>query len=536
MIHSASYNMTTSAFDVTEAEEHFTVDSTTGYASDDLVYDSNGNLTYDGLQSYSYDGWNRMKTVAHAYRALTADGGDGNVHSGQTLSATSYDAAGRRIVKAISNTGNLDCTYHYYLSGQSVVEERNGSDQPIKDHVWGLSYIDEALQTRINTDPTGTATWSSYWLMQDANSNVLGVVDSSGVLQERYEYTAYGQRQVFYSPGSNDPGCYAPVPISRRFVTTGSVIQPYGLCETGHQGLSHDEETGLVYNDARYVHPRLGRFLQNDPMGYHDGPNSQEYLGSNPITRADPTGLYYLDHVEGPFGPNWDPRKGACLLKFNKIYNPGWLDRSRIGSLFTDAMPYAISIYVNTGLTECECTKKGIKDAVDDGRMDQIMYVSGVAGGLEMVKQALHDNADVTMNGMLGEAGGPAVGMVIGKVGAKATNLEDMPMIGGSSGGPTAGKRFTDAQRAEDAGKPCSYCGRIQRKSRGCQIHVKPTILIRDLEEATTPPKTEFQLVRSVINRRVQKPLPNLPHGKLLKENNNELQTIVRWTNKGKVL
>jgi len=42
-----SYNTSTSAFDITEAEEHFTVDSTTGYASDDLVYDNNGNLTYD---------------------------------------------------------------------------------------------------------------------------------------------------------------------------------------------------------------------------------------------------------------------------------------------------------------------------------------------------------------------------------------------------------------------------------------------------------------------------------------------------------
>jgi hypothetical protein len=46
-----------------------------------------------------------------------------------------YDAAGRRITKAIAGTGMDDCTYHYFLSGNSVVEERNGSDQPIKDHV-----------------------------------------------------------------------------------------------------------------------------------------------------------------------------------------------------------------------------------------------------------------------------------------------------------------------------------------------------------------------------------------------------------------
>ena len=31
------------------------------------TYDRNGNLTYDGLQQYTYDAWNRMMTAAHAY-------------------------------------------------------------------------------------------------------------------------------------------------------------------------------------------------------------------------------------------------------------------------------------------------------------------------------------------------------------------------------------------------------------------------------------------------------------------------------------
>ncbi len=59
-----SYNSSTSSFDTTELQEHFTVDSS-GYASDTLAYDANGNLTYDGTQSYTYDAWNRLMTVAH---------------------------------------------------------------------------------------------------------------------------------------------------------------------------------------------------------------------------------------------------------------------------------------------------------------------------------------------------------------------------------------------------------------------------------------------------------------------------------------
>lgn len=44
----------------------------------------------------------------------------------------SYDARGRRIVKALSGTGSWDCTYNYYLDGDCVVEERNGSNPTIK--------------------------------------------------------------------------------------------------------------------------------------------------------------------------------------------------------------------------------------------------------------------------------------------------------------------------------------------------------------------------------------------------------------------
>jgi hypothetical protein len=39
----------------------------------------------------------------------------------------------------------------------------------------------------------------------------------------------------------------------------------------GHQGLMHDEENGLVYNRHRMLHPRAGRFMQCDPLGYVDG-------------------------------------------------------------------------------------------------------------------------------------------------------------------------------------------------------------------------------------------------------------------------
>ena len=91
----------------------------------------------------------------------------------------SYDAKGRRISKAVSNTGQWDCTYHYYLDQDSVIEEQNGSAQTIKQYVWGKQYIDELVQTSINSSPSSQSTCDvPYWACQDANWNVLGVVDA----------------------------------------------------------------------------------------------------------------------------------------------------------------------------------------------------------------------------------------------------------------------------------------------------------------------------------------------------------------------
>ena len=42
---------------------------------------------------------------------------------------------------------------------------------------------------------------------------------------------------------------------------------------------------------ARIYSPTLGRFLQTDPIGYGDGLNWYNYVGSDPVNATDPSGL-----------------------------------------------------------------------------------------------------------------------------------------------------------------------------------------------------------------------------------------------------
>jgi len=53
-----------------------------------------------------------------------------------------------------------------------------------------------------------------------------------------------------------------------------------------------DPESGLYYYRARMYLPKLGRFLQVDPVGYSAGDmNLYRYVGNNPVNATDPLGL-----------------------------------------------------------------------------------------------------------------------------------------------------------------------------------------------------------------------------------------------------
>ena len=179
----------------------------------------------------------------------------------------------RRTMKLTYTGGVLSETRHFFYTDPArwqVLEERTATSTTAeRQFIWGLRYIDDLVLRDRDTTGGGTLNERVYGL-QDPNWNMLAVVDSSGTVQERYSYDAYGT-VAFLTPA-----------FAMRTAS-------FFAWETLHAGYRRDVETALYPVRGRVLEPLFG-WLQRDSIGLAGGVNLYEYVGSRPIVLTDPHG------------------------------------------------------------------------------------------------------------------------------------------------------------------------------------------------------------------------------------------------------
>jgi RHS repeat-associated protein len=141
----------------------------------------------------------------------------------------------------------------------------------------------------------GASSGPLYWMHRDYLQSVRAETNSTGAIVNSAKYRPFGE----------------------RLTSIATVAEAKGFI-----GERHDPETGLMYLNARYYDPVLGRFMSadpSDPTVAGVGVNRYAYAHNNPVMRLDPSGL--KDIFVGGFADSFSKPVKGSVDEF-KVENP----------------------------------------------------------------------------------------------------------------------------------------------------------------------------------------------------------------------
>jgi len=226
----------------------------TSTPSTTYTYDNNGNTSSKtdstGTTNYAWDFENRLTSVA-----LPGSGG--------TVSFK-YDPLGRRIYKSSSSGTSV-----FAYDGDNLIEETNSSGAAVARYSQTPDTMDEPLAMA-----RGGAT---TFYDADGSGSITSMSSNTGALAQTYAYDSFGKITA----------------------SSGSVTNPFQ-----YTAREFDSETSLYLYRARYYDQNLGRFLNEDPIGFSSGSyHLYDYVSGDPVNFNDPSGN---KKIHGNWcGPNW---------------------------------------------------------------------------------------------------------------------------------------------------------------------------------------------------------------------------------------
>jgi RHS repeat-associated protein len=148
---------------------------------------------------------------------------------------------------------------------------------------------------------------NSYYYLNNAHGDVVGLVDAKGTVVNSYKYDAFGNIVE------------AKEQVHNRFKYAGE---------------QYDQVTGQYYLRARFYNPVVGRFTQEDTYR-GDGLNLYSYVQNNPVKYVDPSG-YCGESKSNVYEKGYIPKPGERSMtreqwkeqhRLERLKNPERIER-----------------------------------------------------------------------------------------------------------------------------------------------------------------------------------------------------------------